>query len=172
MEKQVTLRPSDVAVAVGLAQAPGAHYADLARGMQLGVAEVHRGVQRLERAGLLLPGERRVNGRAILEFLVHGVRYAFPPMLGPEARGIPTAGGAPGLTGKMPRGPAVVWPSPDGRIRGESLTPLYQAAPRAALLDANLYRALALVDALRIGQARERRLAQDLLAKEISGARV
>jgi hypothetical protein len=170
MEKQLTLRPSDVAVAVTLAQAPGAHYADLARRLRLGLAEVHRGVRRLERAGLLLPGERRVNRHALLEFLVHGVRYAFPPMLGPEARGIPTAAAAPGLTGKLPRGSAVVWPSRDGRVRGESLTPLYEAAPRAALLDGALYRALALVDALRTGQSRERRLAQDLLAEEISGA--
>ena len=38
-----------------------------------------RGVPCLERGGLLLPGEGRVNGWAILEFLVHGVRNAFRP---------------------------------------------------------------------------------------------
>jgi len=168
MERQLTLRPSDVAVAIRLAQVPGALYEDLSRGLRLGLAEVHRGVRRLERAGLLLPGERRVNRQALLEFLVHGVRYAFPPVRGPETRGIPTAAAAPALSGKLPRGTSVVWPSTEGRARGESLVPLYDAAPRAALQDGNLYRALALVDALRVGQLRERRLAQELLAQELA----
>ena len=167
VEKQPTLRPSDVAVAIRLAQVPGALYADLARSLRLGLAEVHRGVRRLERAGLVLPRARRVNHQALLEFLVHGVRYAFPPVRGPETRGIPTAAAAPALSGKLPRSPGVVWPSPEGRARGESLIPLYDAAPRAALQDGGLYRALALVDALRMGQVRERRLAQDLLAQEL-----
>jgi DNA-binding Lrp family transcriptional regulator len=170
MEKQPTLRPSDVAVALRLAHAPGARYEDLARGLRLGLAEVHRGVRRLQQAGLVLPGERRVNRQALLEFLAHGVRYAFPPVLGPETRGIPTAAGAPPLAGKLPSSPAVVWPSTEGRSRGGSLLPLYEAAPQAALHDDYLYRALALVDALRMGQARERRLAQELLSDELSEA--
>jgi len=53
-----------------------------------------RGARCLERGRLLLPGERRVNRWAILEFLVHGVRSAFPPILGPVASGIPPAGAA------------------------------------------------------------------------------
>jgi hypothetical protein len=170
MEKQPTLRPSDVAVALRLAQTPGAHYETLARGLKLGLAEVHRGVRRLERASLVLPGERRVNRRALLEFLVHGVRYAFPAVLGPETRGVPTAAAAPALSGKLPSGASVVWPSTEGRVRGGSLVPLYEAAPRAALQDANLYRALALVDALRMGQVRERRLAEELLGDALREA--
>ena len=168
MERQLTLRPSDVAVAIRLAQTPSARYGVLAEDLKLGLAEVHRGVRRLERAGLLLPSERRVNSQALLEFLAHGVRYAFPPLLGPEARGIPTAAAAPDLVGKLPKGPVVVWPSTEGRTRGESLVPLYEAAPSAALRNRQLYRALALVDALRIGQVRERRIAQDLFSRELS----
>lgn len=168
MENQPTLRPSDVAVAIALAHAPGMRYEDLARAVNLGLAQVHRGVQRLEQAGLLLPGERRVNRQALLEFLVHGVRYAFPPVLGPEVRGIPTAAAAPALSGKLSSATPVVWPSTEGQTRGESLLPLYSAAPRAALRDKNLYRALALVDALRVGQARDRRLARELLADELT----
>jgi len=53
-----------------------------------------RGARCLERGRLLRPGERRVNRWAILEFLVHGVRSAFPPILGPVASGIPPAGAA------------------------------------------------------------------------------
>jgi hypothetical protein len=168
-DKQPTLRPSDVAVAIQLARRPGAHYKDLARVLQLGVAEVHRGVRRLERARLAEVGERRVNRQALLEFLVHGVRYTFPAVLGPESPGIPTATAAPTLAEKIPGGPAAVWPDAEGKARGVSLVPLYGAAPHAALEDEHLHRALALVDVLRLGELRERRLAQGLLDELLSG---
>ena len=169
LEKQPTLRPSDVAVALRLARTPGAHYQDLARSLHLGVAEVHRGVRRLDRARLVLAGERRVNRQALLEFLVHGVRYVFPAVLGPETLGMPTAAGAPTLAEKLPGGPVAVWQTADGKTRGSSLLPLYGAAPRAALEDEHLYRSLALVDVLRLGELRERRLAQGLLDETLSG---
>jgi len=62
-----------------------------------------------------------------------------------------------------------VWQSADGKTRGPSLVPLYGAAPRAALEDEHLYRSLALVDVLRLGELRERRLAQGLLDETLSG---
>lgn len=60
---------------------------------------------------------------------------------------------------------AIVWPHPEGEIRGESLEPLYPSVVDAARRDSALHESLALVDALRIGRARERKLAIDLLAK-------
>jgi hypothetical protein len=168
--KQPTLRPGDIAVGLWLARAPGAHYQDLARALVLGLGEVHRGVRRLEAAGLVLAGERRVNRQALLECLVHGVRYVFPAVLGRETAGIPTGGAAPGLSGKLPATPTVVWPTAEGSTRGAGLVPLYAAAPRAALADGYLYRVLALVDTLRLGQLRERRLAQTMLDEELSRA--
>lgn len=169
MSQQLSLRPSDVAVALHLARAPGAHYQVMARGLQLGVAEVHRGVRRLERAGLVQAPERRVNRQALLEFLVHGVRYVFPALLGLEGTGVPTAAAAPPLAGKIPGGPSAVWPDGEAKTRGITLVPLYRAAPRAALADDQLYRVLALVDVLRLGQLQERRLAQGLLDEALSG---
>lgn len=62
---------------------------------------------------------------------------------------------------------AIVWPHPEGEVRGESLEPLYPSAVDAARLDQGLYECLALVDALRVGRARERKLAIDLLAKRL-----
>jgi hypothetical protein len=43
-----------------------------------------------------------VNRQAVLEFLVHGVRYVFPAVLGPEAQGVPTAAAAPALAERLP----------------------------------------------------------------------
>lgn len=169
MDRQLTLRPSDVAVALQLARTPGAHYKDLAQRLHLGVAEVHRGVRRLERARLAQAGERRVNRQALLEFLVHGVRYVFPAVLGPEVQGVPTAALGPALAEKLPGGPTAVWPRAEGKTKGAGVVPLYGAAPDAALGDAQLHRALALVDVLRLGELRERRLAQGLLDEALSG---
>jgi len=50
--------------------------------------------------------------------------------------------------------------------RGLALAPLYPSVPEAALKDARLYAALALLDALRMGQAREREAALKLLKSQ------
>jgi hypothetical protein len=65
---------------------------------------------------------------------------------------------------------SVVWPDPNGTMRGESITPLYDGAADAGRRDNRLHRALALVDALRIGQARERNIAGELLKDELTPA--
>jgi hypothetical protein len=57
-----------------------------------------------------------------------------------------------------------VWPDPEGSVQGVAVEPLYGSVPRAARQDPELYALLALVDALRIGRARERGIAE----KEIS----
>ena len=44
--------------------------------------------------------------------------------------------------------------------RGVTVEPLYKTAPAAALRDPFLYELLALIDALREGRARERKLAE------------
>ena len=53
-----------------------------------------------------------------------------------------------------------VWPCRDGETRGVSLEPRYKSVPFAALRDPALYQLLALVDAIRDGRARERKLAE------------
>ena len=161
--EQKSLRSADLGVALRLEHRPEEHYQDLAGALGLSLSASHRSVQRLELSGLLLPGARRVNRSALLEFLVHGVRYAFPPSLGPEVRGVPTAGALPALRGHLPEGLDAVWPSAEGKSRGPALAPLYAGAPAAALRDERLHRLLALVDVLRIGQSRERAIAERML---------
>lgn len=146
---------------------PGERYEGLSRALRLSLSAAHRAVGRLEVAGLLLPRDRHPNRSALLEFLTHGVRYAFPAHLGPETKGVPTAGGVPELRREMPAGSGAVWPSVDGTARGPSVVPLYAGAAAAALADARLHRLLALVDALRIGPARERRIAERLLRADL-----
>jgi hypothetical protein len=47
------------------------------------------------------------------------------------------------------------------------LLPLYESVPEAALEDPQFYELLALFDALRAGQARERKLAAELLGERL-----
>ena len=63
--------------------------------------------------------------------------------------------------------PPPVWPHAEGSARGIALIPLYPSAPAAALRNAVLYENLALFDALRMGNARERGLAAQLFEERI-----
>jgi hypothetical protein len=55
--------------------------------------------------------------------------------------------------------PPPVWPDPEGDVRGQSFSPLYTSVPSAARKDSKFYELLVLVDALRSGNVRERKIA-------------
>jgi hypothetical protein len=102
------------------------------------------------------------------EFLVHGVKYAFPARPGEISKGMPTAHSAQPLQHRLrASGPAVVWPSRDGDMEGQSLKPLSPNVPHAAQQNPKLYECLALIDAIRIGKPRERKIAIEELAKRL-----
>ena len=62
-----------------------------------------------------------------------------------------------------------VWPDPEGTIRGESFEPMHRCVPGASTRDRRFYDAMALVDAIRDGRARERNLASSMLERMIGG---
>lgn len=107
-----------------------------------------------------------------LEFLIHGLRYVYPAKrLGVE-RGIPTAWAAKPLLSKISMSKASlspVWPHGEGTVRGEGISPLYETAPQASLRSQKFYELLVLCDALRIGRARERKIAGDELKRRLGG---
>ena len=90
-------------------------------------------------------------------------------MLGPSVRGVPTAHASPAFRGIVESPDVVAWPHVDGTVRGESLVPLYPAAPTLPALNPPLYELLSIVDALRIGSTRLRKVAADLLAAQLAG---
>jgi hypothetical protein len=142
---------------------------DLAAAIGLSPAEVSMSLERSRFAKLLDEGKRRVNTKAFLDFLVHGLRVVFPAQLGGIARGIPTAWSTAPLAGKFPNASPVVWPSEKGTVRGEGILPLYPSVPQAALNSASLHELLALTDTLRIGRAREVNLANQILQQRFEG---
>lgn len=143
-------------------------YRELVKAVGLSQGETHNAVRRLIKSRLLRGEDRAVNVGALLEFLSGGVQYVFPAEPGPETRGIPTAHTAWPLRGHMEAADFVVWPSAKGPVRGASLEPLYPGAAATHLHNPPLYELLVLVDALRIGRARERKRAKEVLHERLA----
>lgn len=166
----MVLKPQDLVIALKLVLiAPGAWtYESLAKDLAMSPSEVHSGIKRLIQAKLLTPS-RAVVRESLREFLVHGVRYVFPPTLGTRVRGVPTAHAAEPLAAQIQASgdDLPVWPHAEGTVRGPSFSPLYRSVPGVALKDRALYELLALTDAVRGGRARERELAAKMLGERL-----
>lgn len=168
------LKPQDLLVLLKQVAQPAQvrTYAALGDAVKISASQAHRSVQRCLTSGLAVSkgrGEWQTVRSALLEFAVHGVRYAFPATLGPVKRGVATSFGALPLSLQINSAPgeAPVWPHPKGESKGPSLSPISPTAPDVALADPTLYKLLALLDALRVGRARERDLARKLLAEAL-----
>ena len=170
MPSQPSLRPFDIAVALRLLLVPEERYEPLAEALVTSTSAVHRAVARLQLSGLCKPTTRTVARPAFREFLLHGARYAFPAVHGPERTGLATAWTHTDVAtmftdGDVPR--PIVWASDRGSIRGETLVPLFPNVPAVAARDPRLHELLALVDVLRAGSARERRIVGDALGERV-----
>ena len=144
-------------------------YAQLGEELGMSASEVHAAVRRGGEAGLVRPEPKRVVREAFLDYLLHGVRYAFPAVPGRVVRGMPTGYAAPCLEGEFATADLpVVWENTEGSVRGQSVEPLHPSAAAASRRDENFYRVLALVDAVRCGRARERSAAAARLKKLLS----
>ncbi len=174
----MNLKPQDILVALKLIAMGDRSwsYVQLANELSMSASEINAGVKRCLSANLLMPDfvdgkNPKPAHKALEEFLIHGLKYAFVPERGELTRGVPTAHAAEPLKGHIVASdePPPVWPYSEGKVRGYSFSPLYRSAPRAALADQRLYELLALVDAIRGGKAREREIAIDALQQRLGG---
>jgi DNA-binding Lrp family transcriptional regulator len=141
---------------------PSASVRLIADEIGLSKSAVALSLHRLQALGLLRDegGTRRINKLALRECLEHAVRWIAPADIGPSRAGLPTAHAAPPLSSKLTGGDdPVVIPLPRGPMRGRAVSPLHPLAPGAAARDPKLLVLLALVDAFRIGRARDREVA-------------
>ena len=167
------LRPLDVGVMLATYHNPGSTYGALAEHLGLSKSSAHAAIARLVRSGLASRIGRegvRVAPGPMKDFLQYGVPYAFPAETVPRARGIPTGFSAPSLQSEGPvNAPALVWPSRLGNSAGVGVHPLVPAAPDISFRDPRLYRLLAIVDALRLGDAHARAVDSALLGPAVAG---
>ncbi|QDV05566.1 hypothetical protein Poly30_10640 [Planctomycetes bacterium Poly30] len=171
----MALKPQDLVVCLQLALPDYPEewtYPELAGRLKLSISESNAATHRASAARLLTSGSGRSEKprpvrASLLRFLEGGVPFAFYAHPGEMVRGVPTAHWAPPLSEQLVAMPQslLVWPSAKGKARGQSLRPLYKTVPEAAAESESLYAALALVDALRVGRQRERKLAMSELSK-------
>lgn len=169
----MVLKPQDVLILLKLVSVGQGDwsYPSLAHDLSMSASEVHAGVKRAVAARLMDASRQRPNLQALEEFLVHGVRYAFPPDRGGPTRGLTTGCAGPPLRDLITQPDSLppVWPHPEGDTQGFSFSPLYRTAPEAARRDGGLYELLALTDAIRDGGARVREVATRELLKRLQG---
>jgi len=167
------LKPQDVLVILKLSVLNGQwSFPSLSASLDISLGEAHKSVQRLNAAHLYNPASRTSIRVALEEFLLHGVKYAFPAERKGMTFGIPTAWAAPPLNEELVAAEEAppVWPHPEGSVKGYEFVPLYPTVPQAALRDQQLYQMLALLDGIRGGGARERKLASELLRYQLKAA--
>ncbi len=80
---------------------------------------------------------------------------------------MPTAHSAPPLNKEFKSEEFYIWPDSKGQIRGQVIEPFHAWQINAAKKDAKLYELLALSDAIRVGKAREKKIAEKKLRKRI-----
>ena len=168
-EKQQIMSPHDIVILLKIVSYGKEPWFQkpLADALGISQSEISKSLNRSKYAGLLAPNGKTVMKMALLEFLQFGLRYVFPVKPGAVVRGVTTSHSAKPLSDEIQSTEAYVWPYGKGAVRGHSILPLYPSAPEAALKDAKLYELLALVDALRVGRARERELAVRELKKRL-----
>jgi len=149
----------------------------------MSVSEIHAAFKRLREAGLIQFSDKSSKAKlslqlvysAIEEFLLSGLKYVFPAKTGEFIRGIPTSYAAPVLEKffTQSQDPIPVWPYAEGSIKGLAVEPLYRSVPESLTQypDEDFYDLLALIDAIRIGRARERQMAAQLLQEKLKNVR-
>lgn len=153
------------------------HYSVRGLSAALGISktEVNASIRRSIDANMAIrdrkSGYPRVNKKALLDFVIHGLKYVFPAKPAEIVRGVPAAFSAPMLEGKIlsMNDYIYVWPHAQGRKKGQSVKPLFKSVPKAALDDECLYEYLALADAIRIGGPREANLAAGMFEQRLFG---
>lgn len=163
------MRPQDIVIIlkIHLLKETEWKQVPLARSLHLSQSEVSESIARSTYARLLWDNGKRVQKELFINFIEHGLPYAFPQRPGHVTRGFPTAHSAPPLSQEFTSEEKYVWPSAKGTTRGQSILPLYPKVVLAIQHDPALYELLALIDAVRVGKAREKNLAIQLLKKRL-----
>jgi len=167
--EQVMMRPHDIVVLLKIASYDDKPWFQkpMAEELMISQSELSKSISRSSYGGLIDENGKKVRRLSLMDFLEKGVLYAFPQRPGALVRGVPTSHSALPLKEMISSQESYVWPSAKGKVRGQAVIPLYKLAPEAALKDSKLYEMLSLIDAIRVGHIRERKLAVEELKKRI-----
>lgn len=161
------VRSSDIYVLSGLLAHDGEwSYRFLADRLHVPHPVIQRALVRAQEADLYSGERREVHVPHFEEFAIHAARFVAPAQLGALVPGVPAAWAAEPMASEIHSSgeePPPVWPYARGQVRGQAIEPLHPAAPEAIEGWPELGEILALLDSLRAGDPRVRRVAEDLL---------
>lgn len=165
-----SIKPQDILILLYLlTQSENWTQAEVAKQLQISSAEVSNAMNRCVASGLLNAEKKRVNKLALREFLIGGLKYAFPAEVSAKVRGIATAHSASPIKERIAEGEDIyVWSYYLGTRRGFGISPLYKTVPKIVGAHPALYELLVIADTLRIGKAREVEIAIEELDKRLS----
>jgi len=119
----------------------------------------------------LIESDWIINKKALFEIIKYAVPYLYPPQQLGFDYGILTGFSAPVLSKELTSAgsSSIIWPSEYGTAYGQALEPIYKTVAFASKNDNFVYNCFALIDAYRLGKAREKDIAIKLIEKEILG---
>lgn len=170
MRKHSGMRPQDIAVLLKIISKENSSWQnkDLAKELFISQSEISDSLNRSRVAGLVNEDKKKVHRKSLLEFVEHGLHYVFPVSPGSLVNGIYTAHSHPFMQEYFTSDLGYVWPEVRGEFRGLAIEPLYKEVAKAAKLDPDLYKMLALLDVIRVGKVREINIAISELKKIFS----
>lgn len=168
LSKQI-MKPQDVVILLKIIAMEGEDWLQLtlARSLRMSQSEISQSVARARYSGLMNKSNKAVMRETFMDFLQYGLAVVFPAHPGPIVRGMATAHSAAPLNNIVESNETLVWPWTKGQSRGQAVAPLYSTLPEAVLYDNKFYELVALADTLRVGRARERNLALEILRERI-----
>lgn len=172
MSKQIALKSQDVVVAIKLAiGVQHLTYAQLSSVVGLAPSQVHTSVKTLLQSKLVTqdqPDGLSVNRFRLIELLIHGVPYMFPATLTSPTKGLATISALEEMKALFLSQRSYVWPVPGGKDEGVGLLPLHHSVFKAVQDDVTSYRIFMAIDALRVGDARERDVGISVIRRSLA----
>lgn len=165
------IKPHDIIVLLKilLKGESGWKYEQLEEELGFSKSVIHRSLSRCAKAKFISPNPFEYFFTSnLLEFLQHGIQYAFAVEPGKISKGIPTAHSAPVLNKLIiAENDQYIWQDAKGSVRGQVIEPLDKRIAEIIKNDPELYDILALIDAIRVGKNREKEIAGKLLKEKI-----
>lgn len=172
MKKHSGMRPQDIVILIMIISIKKENWRniDIANALNMSASEISEALNRCMIAKLIDSSKRKVNTNSLIEFIIYGLKYVFPSEPGAVVRGIATAHSAYPINDRIADSDDnYVWPHAKGNLRGQAIEPLYRTIP--AIVNNNnklFYELLVIIDAIRIGRARERNIAIEELKKRLT----
>ncbi len=167
--KNSNLKPQDIIIIMKIISKGKNPWkiADLAYELGLSSGELSNGLERLKTSELIDSTKKIPMRSNLKDFLFFGLKYAFPARIGKYERGVLTAHSYGVMRKKIVSETKYVWPHFEGTHKGISVSPLFKNAAEASLSDEKLHQYLALIDCIRVGKVREKKIAMEILEKEL-----